>query len=100
PAPDGKRILGALGLTQILAWGTSYYLLTMLAVPIAADTGWSLTFVVSGLSMALLASGMASPKIGRLISTHGGRFVLSGGAIAMSAGLAILGLAPNLLVFA
>lgn len=100
PAPDGKRILGALGLTQILAWGMSYYLPTMLAAPIAADTGWPLTFVVAGFSMALLSSGMMSPMIGRLISVRGGRLVLSGGAVTMAAGLTILGLAPNLWVFA
>lgn len=99
PAPDERRILGALGPAQILAWGTSYYLPTMLAAPIAADTGWPLTFVVSGFSMALLSSGMASPKVGRLISAHGGRLVLSGGAVTMAAGLAVLGLASELWVF-
>ena len=31
----------ALGITQITAWGTSYYCLGVLAGPIAADTGWS-----------------------------------------------------------
>jgi hypothetical protein len=36
-------IITRLGLTQIFAWGSSYYLLGVLAVPIADETGWSLT---------------------------------------------------------
>lgn len=98
-ARSGRRIIAALGPTQILAWGTSYYLLTVLAAPIAADTGWSLTLIVGSFSAALLVSGLASPKVGRLISRHGGRSVLAGGAVLMAAGLAMLGLAPNLPAF-
>ncbi|MDX8466175.1 hypothetical protein RFM26_10825 [Mesorhizobium sp. VK23B] len=32
-------LVSALGVTQILAWGSSYYLPAVLAAPIAADTG-------------------------------------------------------------
>lgn len=99
PAPHGRRILVALGITQILAWGTSFYLLTVLAAPIAEDTGWPLTFIVGGFSAALLVSGLAAPKVGRLIARHGGRGVLAGGAALMGAGLALLGLSSTLPVF-
>ena len=37
----------ALGVSQITAWGTSYYILGVLAAPIAADTGWTLTWTTS-----------------------------------------------------
>lgn len=90
---DRKQILGALGLTQILSWGMSYYLLTVLATPIALDTGWPLSLIVGGFSSALFVSGLASPKVGRLISAYGGRRILAGGAVLMAAGLATLGLA-------
>lgn len=43
--------VGALGLTQILAWGATYYLLAVLAEPIAADTGWPMASVVGGRSV-------------------------------------------------
>jgi hypothetical protein len=46
-------VITALGVTQIFAWGSSYYLPAVLAAPIVADTGWSLTFVVGGLSIGL-----------------------------------------------
>ena len=47
-ARRGCRSSRVLGLTQILAWGSSYYLPAVLAGPIARDTGWSLPWVVGG----------------------------------------------------
>ena len=51
--PGRAVIISALGVTQIFAWGTSYYLPAVLASPIVADTGWSLAWVVGGLSLGL-----------------------------------------------
>jgi len=41
--PRLRSIIPVLGVTQILAWGSSYYLLAVLAQPIAGDTGWPLS---------------------------------------------------------
>ena len=35
-------VISALGVVEILAWGSSFYLPAVLAGPIAADTGWPL----------------------------------------------------------
>ena len=67
-APNRVVIISALGVTQIFAWGTSYYLPAVLAAPIVADTGWSLAWVVGGLSLGLLTAGLVSPWVGRAIS--------------------------------
>jgi hypothetical protein len=58
-------IISALGVTQILAWGSSYYLPAVLAAPIARDTGWPLTWIVGGLSFGLLVAALVSPHVGR-----------------------------------
>ena len=92
-------VVTALGITQILAWGSSYYLPAVLAQPIASDTGWPLTWVVGGLSLGLLVSGLAAPLVGRLIHRHGGRPVLAASAILLAAGLLGLALAPDLILF-
>jgi hypothetical protein len=76
-APNRAVVISALGVTQIFAWGTSYYLPAVLAAPIAADTGWSLTWVVGGLSLGLLTAGVISPWVGRAIARRGGRPILS-----------------------
>ena len=91
-----RLIVPAFGVAQILAWGSSYYLPTILARPIADDTGWPLTWVVGGLSLGLLVAALASPFIGRQINRRGGRFVLTIGAVLHCVGLLALAAAPNL----
>lgn len=92
-------VISALGVVQILVWGSSYYLPAVLAAPIAADTGWPLSWIVGALSVGLLTAGAVAPYVGRLIGQTGGRPVLAAAAILIACGQIILGLSPNLLVF-
>ena len=77
----------ALGITQITAWGTSYYCLGVLAGPISRDTGWSRGFVFLGFTVALLAMGAVSSAVGRAIDRRGARGVMTLGTVVVSAGL-------------
>lgn len=79
--------VGALGVTQITAWGTSYYSLGVLAGPISQDTGWSRGFVFLGFTVALLVMGIVSGGVGRAIDRHGGRVVMTLGTVLVSVGL-------------
>ncbi|KQT84955.1 MFS transporter [Methylobacterium sp. Leaf465] len=89
-------VISALGVIQILTWGSSFYLLSVLAAPMSKDTGWPLGWVIGGLSLGLLVAGLISPRVGAFIGEHGGRPVLTFAAVALAVGLAVLGLAPNL----
>ncbi len=82
--------VNALGLTQITAWGTSYYCLGVLAKPIVAETGWAVSTVYFGFSIALLVMGFISTWVGRLIDRIGARWVMSIGTVIISAGLLAL----------
>jgi len=97
--PSPRLIVPVLGVTQILAWGSSYYLLAVLAKPIAVDTGWPLTWIVAGLSLGLLIAGLVSPVVGRQIHERGGRPVLAASALLLGLGLLGLAVAPNLPIF-
>ncbi|TKB32881.1 MAG: MFS transporter, partial [Mesorhizobium sp.] len=55
-----RTIITVLGLTQIMAWGSTYYLPAVIAPKVAADTGWPLPWVVGGLSLGLLVAGLIS----------------------------------------
>ena len=99
PQPHRMLVISALGITQILAWGSSYYLLTILAKPIAAETGWPFAWVIGGLSLALLVSGVVSPRVGRAIERHGGRPVLMVSAALIALGLLTLTVAPNIPIY-
>ena len=81
----------ALGITQITAWGTSYYCLGVLAAPIAKDMGWGRGFVFLGFTVALLTMGIVSNAVGRAIDRYGGRRVMTVGTVLVSAGLFALG---------
>jgi MFS family permease len=85
----------ALGISQITAWGTSYYCLGVLAGPIVADTGWSRSLVYFGFTLALLAMGTVSTWAGRANDRYGARAVMTTGTVLVSAGLAGLSLVPS-----
>lgn len=98
-ALDRRLVITALGIAQILAWGTSFYFPAVFAEPIRAETGWSLGWIVGGTSIGLLVAGLISPQIGRIIDRHGGRPVLLASSLFYAAGLIGIGLAPALPVY-
>ncbi len=80
----------ALGITQIIAWGTTLYALGVLGKPIAADTGWSQSLVFGGLTVGLLVSSAISTFVGRLVDRRGGRMTMSIGSVLIAVGLVAL----------
>jgi MFS family permease len=97
--PRFRVVIPVLGVTQILAWGSSYYLLAVLAKPIADDTGWSFAWVIGGVSLGLLTAGLVSPRVGDSIQRHGGRLVLATSAIFLALGLIGLAISTNLPIY-
>lgn len=79
-----------LGISQLVGWGVTYYLVGALADRIAADFGWSMALVQGGFSAALLVMGLTSPWAGRLIDRHGGRPVMAAGSVLSALGCAML----------
>ena len=47
-APHPRIVITALGIGQILAWGTSFYFTAVFAAPIVAENGWSRGIVTGG----------------------------------------------------
>lgn len=92
-------VVSALGVVQIFAWGSSFYLPAVLAGPVAESTGWPLAGIVGGLTLGLLVAASASPHVGAVIHRHGGRPVLGLAALLLAAGLVTLAVAPALPVF-
>jgi predicted MFS family arabinose efflux permease len=97
--PRRSSVVVALGITQIFAWGCSYYLLAVLAKSITAGTGWPLPWVVGGVSIGLFVAGLVSPLVGRKIQQYGGRAVLASSSVLLAFGLVGIGLAQNLIIY-
>lgn len=97
--PDRRVIVTALGLTQIMAWGSSYYLPAVIGPAVSARTGWPFPWVIGSLSLGLLVAGLISPHVGAAIERHGGRMTLAFSAVCLGIGQAVLAASPNLPVF-
>jgi len=92
-------VVPVLGALQIPAWGSTFYLLAVLAKPIAAETGWTYDRIMGGLALGLLVAGTVSPRVGRSIARYGGRVVLPCGVVLLACGLALIGTAHDFAIY-
>ena len=90
-------VVAALGTTQNLAWGSSYYLPAILAEPIAQGLGLSRAIVLGVFSGSLLLSAFLGPAVGRAIDNRGGRGVLVLSNLGLAAGLVLLAFAQGVI---
>jgi hypothetical protein len=86
----------AVGAGQLVVWGSSFYLLAVLATPIATDTGWAPGWIAAGLSIGLAVAGLVSRRVGRLIDARGGRGLLAASAALAAVALLAMAAAPSL----
>lgn len=93
------RAVPVFGITMILTWGTLFYSAALLLPLLAQARGWPIALVMSGISVGLLAGGVASPFIGKAIDQHGGHYVMAAGSLLGAAGLASLPFAMHPLVY-
>lgn len=96
--PSQLRIVVPLGITQTLAWASSYYLPAILADPIARDLGLTTNWIFGAFSAALIISGLLGPRVGRQIDLVGGRWVLTASNIILAGGLVTLALVHSVAV--
>jgi MFS family permease len=88
-------LIARLGLTQIIGYGTLYYAFAVIQPQIVATTGWSQSFVFSGVSLSVLFGGLVAARIGRAVDRLGGRRVMSLGSAVGALGLALLAMAST-----
>jgi len=86
----GNLLAVFLGVTQIYAWASTYYLPAALVKPVSEQLEISRMVIVGGFSVALLVGGLVAPIIGRWIERTGGRNPLSAGSVLAGLGLLIL----------
>jgi len=83
PSSDerGWQLLVALGITQIVSWGSIYYAFAVLLEPLQRDLGAGKSEIAGAFSVALLVSGVCATSIGRTIDRMGGRRVMTLGSV-------------------
>lgn len=88
-------LVGALGVAQIISWGSLFYAIGVLGPPMRAELGVSELFLFGSFTAGLLVCGAIAPATGRVIDRLGGRKVLSVGSIAGAIGMAVLAMASG-----
>lgn len=99
PPPAQTPAVVALGVTQIVGYGTLYYAYAVMLPRIATDMGWSLSQAFGAFSIALFLGGFAAPLAGRTIDRKGGRVAMIAGSIGAALGLVALSQTTSLLTF-
>ncbi len=90
----------ALGLTQIIGYGTLYYSFSILAPGMAQDLGVTLEQVFGVFSVSLFVGGLSATVIGREMDKIGAATVLTAGSVLAAATLVLCAWSPSLVVFA
>jgi hypothetical protein len=91
--PGALRALAVLSVTQIIAWGTLFYGITLIGPRIVTETGWSKTLLYGAFSLAMLSSGLVAPRVGGWIDARGGRGLMAAGSVVGGLGYVLLAFA-------
>jgi MFS family permease len=89
-------VVSTIGITQTLAWGSTYYLAAVFADPISDALQLPHVWFFGIFSAALLLSGLLGPLAGRIIDSYGGRDVLAATNVLFAGGLVCLSLASGI----
>lgn len=90
PDRTSFRTICALGIAQIISWGSLYYAFSFLITPLMEASGGDKPSVFAAFSFGLLISGLLSAPVGALIDRVGGRGVMTAGSIGAAGLLALL----------
>lgn len=101
---DGRNVpasaIWALGVTQIIGYGTLFYSYSILAPAVADELNWSQQWVFAILSASLLASAVLSPFAGRWADKFGATRLMVPGSVVAAAALVFCAFAPGRIGFA
>lgn len=88
PASD-RRLVTCIAVGQTIGWGTLFASFPLFGAPLEAEFGWSRAAFNTGLTLALLVSGLVAIPVGRWVDRRGGRWLLAlggwGGALLLLA---------------
>ncbi|GHO52680.1 MFS transporter [Ktedonobacter robiniae] len=87
----GWILVGALGLTTILSYGTTQYLFGTLVVPVSDTFHWNRASISSVYAVSLLLAGLLGVPVGYLVDRYGARLLMTLGSLL--GGLTFFGLA-------
>jgi MFS family permease len=97
-APVGRATLG-LGVTQIVGWGTTFLMPSVLGPYIQDELGMPSELVFAGITVMFAVGAVFSPRIGRLMDRTGPRLVMASGSLLYALSLLVLFLCQGPIVY-
>ncbi|AZO44485.1 MFS transporter [Mesorhizobium sp. M7D.F.Ca.US.005.01.1.1] len=95
-----RKAIWALGLTQIIGYGTLFYSFSILAPAMAKEFGLTEGWVFAALSASLFAGSLFAPTAGRWADRFGAGRIMTIGSVAAAVALALCAVAPGRVSFA
>ena len=83
-------VVAALGVTQVVSWGSLYYAFAVVMEAVRRDLAISSPVAVGAYCVALLVSGIVAAPVGRHIDRHGAMRAMTAGSVAAGLLLAAL----------
>ncbi len=87
------RAVAALSLTQLIGWGSTFYLPAVIGPAIARELGVGLPMVMAGPTIMLVVMAMVSWPLSSIFERHGTRPIMAFGSAMGAIGLLLMSLA-------
>lgn len=104
PKPVAPRsllpVVIALGVTQIIGYGSLYYAFAILVPAIATEFGASQSSLYAVFSAGLLAGGFIAPQVGVLMDRHGAPRIMAAGSLLAGILLAVTAFVASIWTYA
>src|SRR5690348_5174824 len=86
----GWVLIATLGLTTIISYGATYYLFSVLVVPVSRELGASRTGLSGAYALGTILAGVIGVPVGRLVDRRGARLLMATGSALIGAMLLAL----------
>ncbi|MBZ7421833.1 MULTISPECIES: MFS transporter [Enterobacterales] len=84
------RVTLFVGLTQLINWGITFYLLGAFGQAIGRELGWTQVMTYSGQTLSMGIMGLTSPFSGRILKHLGGKKMMASGIVLNATGCLLL----------
>lgn len=98
--PSLSLAVGALTVTQVVGWGTTFHIPAVLSGRLAEGTGLPREAIFGGITLMLVVAASIAPAVGRALDRDGCRRWMVAGSGLCAAGLLILAAAEGPILFA
>jgi MFS family permease len=98
-SPTGRATLG-LGVTQIIGWGSTFMMPSVLGRPIQQELGLPAELVYGGITVMFGLGALMSPRIGRAMDRNSPRLIMTAGSLVYAAALAALAFCQGPITYA